>query len=115
MNTVRSPTRITPFTKSLIDVIITNKDYPVLGTSIVDLGFSDHLAQIVRINIVKRNMRTKIIVRRQFTYNSIEEFKHLLSKEFWNNVYNHLDVNSSLEAFLDIFLHCFNIAFQYNR
>jgi hypothetical protein len=69
----------------------------------------------VRINIGKRNVRTKMIVRRQFTYNSIEEFKHLLSKEFWNNVYNHLDVNSSLEAFLDIFLHCFNIVFPYQR
>ena len=115
INTVRSPTRISPSTESLIDSVITNNDNPVLSTSVVDLGFSDHLAQIVRINIGKRKRRTKTIVRRQFTYNSIEEFKHLLSKELWNDIYNHLDVNSSLEAFLDTFLHCFNIAFPYKR
>jgi len=56
-----------------------------------------------------------MVVRRQFTHNGIEEFKHLLSKEVWNDVYNCLDVNSFLEAFLGAFLHCFNIAFPYKR
>ena len=36
-----------------------------------------------------------------------------LSKEVWNDVYNCLDVNCSLEAFLGTFLHSFNIAFPY--
>jgi hypothetical protein len=115
MNIVRSPTRITPSTVSLIDVIITNKDSPILSTAVIDLGFSDHHAQLVRIDTGKRNWSTKTIVRRQFTYNSIAEFKHLLSKEVWNDVYNCSDVNSSLEAFLDTFLHCFNIAFPLKK
>jgi len=113
MNTVRSLTRITPSTESLIDVIITYKDIPVLSTAVVDFSLSDHLAQIVEINIGKKNRRIKTVVRRQFTHNSTEEFKHLLFKEVWNDVYNCLDVNSSLEAFLGTFLHCFNIAFPY--
>ena len=54
MNTVRSPTRITPLTESLIDVIITYKDIPVISTVVIDLGLSDHLAQIVNINIGKK-------------------------------------------------------------
>jgi hypothetical protein len=54
-------------------------------------------------------------VRREFAHNSIEEFKHLLSQELWTDVYNCSDVNSSLEAFLSIFLHCFTIAFPYKR
>jgi len=49
INTARSPTRITPSTESVIDVIITNKDIPVLSAAVVALGLSDHLAQIVRI------------------------------------------------------------------
>jgi hypothetical protein len=69
----------------------------------------------VRIGLGKRNRRTKTIVRRQFTYNGIEEFKHLLSKEVWNDVYNRLDVDCSLEEFLNTFLHCFNIAFPNKR
>ena len=99
MTTARSLTRITPSTESLTDVIITNKDIPVFSTAVVELGFSDQLAQIVKINTGKRNRRTKTVVRRQFTHNSIEEFKYLLSKELWNDVYNRLDVNCSLEAF----------------
>ena len=36
INTVRSPTRITSSTESLIDVIIRNKDNPELRASVVD-------------------------------------------------------------------------------
>jgi hypothetical protein len=49
------------------------------------------------------------------TYDSIAEFKHLLFKEAWNNVYNCSNANFSLEAFLATFLHCFNIAFPFKR
>jgi len=88
MNTVRSPTRITSSNESLIDVTITYKDIPILSTAVVDLGLSDHLVQIVEINIGGENRRTKAVVRRQLTHNSVEEFKHLLPKEVWNDVYN---------------------------
>ena len=64
MNIVRSPTRISPSSESLIDVIVTNKDNPELGASVVDLGFSDHLAQVVKITAGKGNRRNKIVVRR---------------------------------------------------
>jgi Trm5-related predicted tRNA methylase len=111
INTVRSLTRITPSTESLIDIIIKNKDNPELRAFVVDLGFSDHLAQIVRINIGKGNRRTKIVVRRQLTNNGIDELKNVLLKESWNEVFNHSDVNCSLKAFFDIFLYCFDIAF----
>ena len=112
INTVRSPTRITPSADSLIDVTVTKKDNPELKASVIDLGFSDHLAQIVRINIGKGS-RTKIVVRRQVTNKSTEELKNLLSKESWNEVFNHSDVNSTFKAFLDIFLCCFDIGFPY--
>jgi hypothetical protein len=115
INTVRSSTRITSSTESLIDVIIINKDTPELRANVVDLGFSDHLAQIIKINIGKGNRRNKIVMRRQFTNNSVEEFKNLLSKQSWNEVFNHSDVNSSLKASMDTFLHCFNTAFPCKR
>ena len=68
------------------------------------MGFSDHLAQIVKINIGKGNRRNKIAVRRQLTNNNIEKFKNLLSKESWNEVLNYSDVNSSLKAFMDLYV-----------
>jgi len=99
MNTVRSPTSIIPTTVSLIDVIITNKDSPILNTEVVDVGFPDHHTQLVRTDTEKKIWSTKTSVRRQFTYNNIAEFKHLLSKEAWNDVYNCSNVNISLEHF----------------
>jgi len=60
-------------------------------------------------------MRSKIVMRRQFITNNIEELKNLLSKESWYEVFNHLEINSSLMAFMDIFLYNFNIAFPYKR
>jgi hypothetical protein len=110
MNTVRSPTRITPSTISLIDIILTNTDSAILSTAVVD-EVSAITTQLVRIDTGKSNWSTKTNLRRQFTYNSIAEFKHLTSKEVWNDVYNCSDVNSSLEAFLNTSLHCFNIPF----
>jgi len=96
MNIVRLPTRITPSSESLIDVIVTNKDNSEPGVSVVDLGLSNHLVQVVKINTDKGNRRNKIVVRRrQLTNNNIDEFKNLLSKESWNEVFDPLDVNSS--------------------
>ena len=74
INMARSLTRITSSTKSLIDVIIINKDNQGLITTLEDLGFSDYLAQILRINSCIGNMRSKIVSRRKFTKNSIEKF-----------------------------------------
>ena len=60
-------------------------------------------------------MRSKIVTRKQFTKNSSEEFKNLLSEESWCEVFNHLEVNYSLKAFMDIFLYYYHTAFAYNR
>jgi hypothetical protein len=84
--------------------MVIKKDDPELKAIVIDLGCSDHLAQVVRVNIGKGNKRTKIAVRRQLTDNSIEKLKNLLSKESWKEIFSHSVVNSSLKAFMDIFL-----------
>jgi hypothetical protein len=115
INTVSSPTRITSSSESLIDVIVTNREYLEQRATVIDLGLSDHLAQIIRIHREKRINTIKIIVKRQFTNSTVEEFMNLLSQESWVEVFNQSDVNASLEAFLLIFLHYLNIAFPYKR
>jgi len=54
----------------------------------------------------KGNRTDKIVVRRKLTKNIRDELKNLISKESWNEVFNHTDVNPSLKAFMDIFLLC---------
>jgi hypothetical protein len=115
INMVRYLTRITCSIESLIDVIVINKDTPELRATVVDLGSSDHLAQIIKTNNGKGNRKNETVMRRRFTSNRVEEFKNLLSKLPWNEVFNNSDVNNSLKPFMDIFLECFNIAFPYKR
>jgi len=62
------------------------------------LGFSDQLAQAVKINTGKGNKKNKTAVGRQLTNNNIEEFKTLQSMESWNEVFNHSDVKLFLKG-----------------
>jgi len=114
-NIVRFPTRITPKSESLLDVIVINKYNLKLEVSVIDLGFSDHLAQVANINIGKINMINKTQMRRQLTMNNIDKLKQLLYKESWNTVLHHLDVNVALKEFMHIFLHCLETAIPYKK
>ena len=71
INTVKSLTRVTNTTSSLIDImIINNLNYENI-TEVLDVGYSDHLAQILHIkldnprtvlaNVRKRQVAEKII------------------------------------------------------
>jgi len=49
INIVKSTTRITSHTKSLIDIIIVNNTNDEMFTEILDLDYSDHLTQFLYI------------------------------------------------------------------
>jgi hypothetical protein len=51
VNRVRSPTRVTKDTVSLLDVIITNNDCIGELAAVMDLGYSDHTAQILQLDV----------------------------------------------------------------
>jgi len=55
----------------------------------------------------------KVITSRQYSEKRVEEFKCLLSKESWQEVYQTLEVNSALQMFMENFGYYFNIAFPY--
>jgi hypothetical protein len=59
INTVSSPTRITSSSESLIDVIVTNREYLEQRAMVIDLGLSNHLAQIIRIPSEKELIQLK--------------------------------------------------------
>ena len=73
-NLVRLPTRITPTSKSLIDVVIINKQYSESEISVVEMGFSDHLAQITNINTGK-GKRNNILVAKRYLTIKYQRFK----------------------------------------
>jgi len=104
INKERSPTSITKNTISLTDVIITNKDYHEKLATVVDLGNSDHKAQILYLNIDTLIRGHKKVKTRQFTEKSIEEFKCLLNKESWQEVFKTSQANGTLQVCMDTFV-----------
>jgi hypothetical protein len=58
-STVTVPTRVTSSSESLIDIMITNKHFNKNYTDVVNVGFSDHLAQILWVDIATRSVEKK--------------------------------------------------------
>jgi hypothetical protein len=111
INTVTTPTRITENTKSLLDLIIIDKESYINPATVLDLGFSDHQAQISCIRVENPKLGLVKVRRRQFTEESTEELNYLLLKELWQEVLMNSEVNSKFNVFMDTILYYFNIAF----
>jgi exonuclease III len=47
VNAVKSPTRITSSTKTLLDIIIINKTHHTIPARVIELGLLDHQAQVL--------------------------------------------------------------------
>jgi len=86
VNVVKSPTRITSSTKTLLDVIIINKTHYTLPATVIELGLSDHQAQVLPVLNKTRSSANQRVFKRHFRENNIREFKYLLTKETWREV-----------------------------
>jgi hypothetical protein len=103
-NTVKAPTRITSHSKSLINVIILNSTSETMFTEVLDLGYSDHLAQIVHFRSKEELRGPLTICNRQFTDNGVEEFKYLIQGEVWEEVFASEEACTSFNLFMNTFI-----------
>ena len=79
--------------------------------TVTELRLSDHQAQalpVLRKNHASVNRR---ILKRHFWDNNIREFKYLLNKVTWQEVFSEIEVNAKLKVFMSYVLHSFDIAF----
>jgi formyltetrahydrofolate hydrolase len=88
---------------SLIDVIITNKDIIGELATLMDLGYSDHKAQILQQNVKTIVRKFKKIKSRQYLKERTEES--------WQEVFQTSKVNSTVQVFMDIFGYYFSTEF----
>jgi len=111
INIIKSPTRITYHSVSLIDIIIVNNINKEMFTINMDLGYSDHLAQLLYIKA--KNLQNESIgtYKRHFKEENVEEFQYLLQRENWSEVLTSDETNVSFNIFMDIISYYFNIAF----
>jgi hypothetical protein len=71
IHNVKLPTAVTNNISSLIDVMIINRLYYDNTPEVLDLGYSDHLAQILHIKTVNPKPKPVIVRKRQFTEKSL--------------------------------------------
>ena len=99
---IRSPTRITNDTQSLIDIIAVSNPAAIKDTTVVPFGIADHelIGCVRKINHIK--FQTETIKCRDYkSYDPVELRNHLASID-WNIVFECTDVNRAWVIFGDI-------------
>jgi hypothetical protein len=71
--------------------------------TIIELGFSDHQAQVLSVPCKNYASVNRRVLKRHFVEDNIREFKYLLKKETWQKVFSETEVNAKFKAFLTHF------------
>ena len=98
------PTRVTPISKTLIDVVITNSKERLSHTGAYPLSISDHyLIYAIRKIGIPRG-RPRFVEARNFKHFDESKFKNDLINATWPCIDNFQDVNRALTAWTKVFL-----------
>lgn len=78
-----------------------------MTANILELGYSDHLAQVLIIEIDTPKGNPQIVIRRDFSKRNIEILKSDVQKELWEETSLYKDVNGSYSSLFNKFLYYF--------
>jgi hypothetical protein len=109
---ITSPTRITPSSKTLIDIIMTKaSDTKIIDSEVIHLGLSDHSLVYICRKIGIPRAEPKIVETRQFKYFNSSAFQYDLKMAFQRhyNLYNYADPNHAWVIWKTIFLDIANM------
>lgn len=109
--TVQAPTR----GKACLDNLLVYKNCLAAQAEIVNMGYSDHFAQLLRLNIVREPKKPRFVYRRLYLSKNISLFKSYLEQETWQSVYVQTCPNEAFDVFFALFLHYFNKCFPKKR
>lgn len=103
LNVISTPTRITSYTSTCIDLFLTNFNPAYIKSGVLSGGISDHMPIFLSLNqnIDKVNTRTR--TGQCITENRLENFRNQLCQLDWSEVYCAIDSNTAYESFLQIF------------
>ena len=107
---ISKPTRITPTSATLIDLIVTNKTQSILHTDTMPCPVGDHEFISVTVNLKKTKRPPIVKTFRDLTSYSSETICDLLTKEIQalNNIFTTDNVDSQVNIFTSIFNNCLN-------
>ena len=102
---IKEPTRITPHSSTLIDLILVSNTIPVARSGVQCVGFSDHSLVFLVIKGKCPSLLPKISTFRSFRAFDEEKFKEDLSQTDWTEFYSkENDLEGMWECFRSIFL-----------
>jgi hypothetical protein len=77
----------------------------------MDLGFSNHYAQVLSICTENHSSRPQRVRKRVFKEEGIKELQYVLNKETWQEMFLESEVNAKFNTFMDTFLYYFDTVF----
>ena len=103
---INDPTRITEYTKSLIDVCITSSPEKIISTGVIHLGISDHslIYAIRKLNYVPKTGSRNQIEYRNFKQFNAESFLNDLYILPWSELDNKQNVDEMWECWKSLFI-----------
>jgi hypothetical protein len=115
INVIESPTRITSHSKCLIDVVIIINSKEEWLVEVLDMGYSDHLAQYVCMKSSQVQKGPNMMYERLFTSMNVDYFKHLMCDKKWTETIESYELNSCFLSFINTFSYYFNVAFPVKK
>lgn len=110
------PTRVSATSSSCLDNFLIFKYNMRYYTRVLNTCFSDHFGQLLVCQCDRMSEDKNIILyRRHFSNDNIQNFSNFLHTEAWDTVYSETCPSKGFSAFLEIFLHYFNLCFPLSR
>jgi hypothetical protein len=83
----------------------------MVPATVVELGLSDHQAQMLPVLSKNHGSVNRRVLKGHFGENNLREFKYLLNKETWQEVFRETEVNSKFKVFMNLVLFSFYFLF----
>ena len=103
---ITEPTRVTPDSKTLIDLCITNSPEKVTNSGVIHLGISDHSLVFLSRKTQYCRIGPRVIETRQFKHFNRGKFLSDLNQLPWANVDLYSDPNEMWRVWKEMFLGC---------
>ena len=101
---IHRPTRITPFSATIIDNIFTNvsSESIIYSRIFATKAYSDHFPIFSTINNKLTENNNKTFKRRNFSEKNISKFRKTVNRSKWYPIYNNTDTGSAFSFFHDV-------------
>ena len=114
-NLIKTSTRITRNSSSLIDQVFINNQALTGSSGVIASDVSDHLLCFINIDINCHNEKPTVAYKRLFSPVNVQIFKENLANINWNTVVNEPNITVAYSNFVDLWSFIFEQSFPLKR